>query len=62
MSWIWYADVGNCTVHAAAWTGNQWQAPVRVPVNLLGSAAGDKVLLTALEEAGLRAAIRRQSA
>jgi len=55
MSWIWYADVGNCTVHAAAWAGNQWQAPVRVPVNLLGSAAGDKVLLTALEEAGLRA-------
>jgi len=56
MNWLWYADLGNCTVHAAAWAGGQWRAPVRVSVNLLGSAAGDEVLLTALEGAGLKAA------
>jgi len=55
MSWVWYADVGNCTVHAAAWAGSQWQAPVRVSVDLLGCAAGDEALLTALHEAGLKA-------
>ncbi len=56
MSWVWYADVGNCTVHAVAWAGSQWQAPVRVSVDLLGCAAGDEALLTALHDAGLKAA------
>ena len=56
MSWVWYADVGNCTVHAAAWTGSQWQAPVRVSVDLLGSQQGNDLLLTALQEAGLKTA------
>jgi len=55
MNWVWYADVGNCTVHAAAWAGSQWQAPVRVSVDLLGCAAADQALLTALREAGLKA-------
>ncbi len=56
MSWVWYADVGNCTLHAAAWTGSEWQAPVRVSVNLVGCAEGDDLLLTALQEAGLNTA------
>jgi len=56
MSWVWYADVGNCTMHAAAWAGSQWQAPVRVSVDLLGSTAGDEALLTAWHEAGLKIA------
>ncbi len=54
MSWVWYADVGNCTVYAAAWAGGQWQAPVRVSVDLVGCAAGDEALLTPLREAGLK--------
>jgi len=56
MSWVWYADVGNCTVHAAAWTGSEWQAPVRLPVDFVGCAEGDEALLTALHEAGLKTA------
>ena len=56
MSWVWYADVGNCTVHAAAWAEGQWQAPVRVSVDLVGCPAGDEALLTALREAGLKTA------
>jgi len=56
MSWVWYADVGNCTVHTAAWVESQWQAPMRVSVDLLGSAAGNQPLLTSLEEAGLKVA------
>jgi len=56
MSWVWYADVGNCTVHWGAWADQQWQASGRLAVDLVGCAEGDEALLTALHEAGLKIA------
>ncbi len=53
MSWIWYADVGNCTLHWAAWAEGLWQAADRLPVELLESAGGDETVLAGLAEAGL---------
>ncbi len=56
MSWVWYADVGNCTVHWGAWAEQQWQASDRLAADLLGSQQGNDLLLTALQEAGLNTA------
>ena len=53
MSWIWYADVGNCTVHWAAQAEGLWQAADRLPVELLESGAGEETVLALLAEAGL---------
>lgn len=55
MSWVWYADVGNCTVHWGAWAEQEWQASDRLAADLLGSQQGNDLLLTALQEAGLKA-------
>jgi len=56
MSWVWYADVGNCTMHWGAWAEQQWVASNRIAVELLGSQQGNDLLLTALQEAGLKTA------
>ena len=56
MSWVWYADVGNCTVHWGAWAEQQWQASDRLAVDPLGSQQANDLLLTALQEAGLKIA------
>ncbi len=55
MSWVWYADVGNCTVHWGAWADEQWLASGRIAADLLGSQQANDLLLTTLEEAGLKA-------
>ncbi len=56
MSWVWYADVGNCTVHWGGWTEREWQACGRLAADLLGSQQGNELLLTALQEAHLKVA------
>ena len=48
--------MGNCTVHWGACAEQQWQASDRLSVELLGSQQGNDLLLTALQEAGLKAA------
>ena len=53
MSWTWYADVGNCTVHAAAWAAGEWRAAGRLPVDLLEAQEGQEALLGPLHETGL---------
>ena len=56
MNWTWYGDLGNCTLHWGAWAEGQWQASDRLPADLLGSQQGNDLLLTALQEAGLKTA------
>ncbi len=56
MSWSWYADVGNCTVHWAAWAQGQWQGSGRLAVDLLERRDWQEMLLAALEDFGLAAA------
>lgn len=46
MKWTWYADLGNYTLHWAAWT-NAWRASGRVSVEVLGT---PKVAATIKEE------------
>ena len=53
MSWTWYADVGNCTMHSAAWAEGRWHAQSRIPVDLLEDGAWQAALLSAGEDAGL---------
>ena len=53
MSWTWYADVGNCTLHAAAWTAEGWSAAGRLAVDLVGTPAGNEQMLGWLHAAGL---------
>jgi len=56
MSWSWYADVGNCTVHWAAWAQDRWQGSGRLAVDLLERPDWQGTLLAALEDVGLEAA------
>ena len=53
MSWTWYADVGNCTIHSAAWAEDRWHAESRIPVDLLEDGAWETTLLSIGQEAGL---------
>jgi len=61
MSWIWYADVGNCTVHWGAWADQQWQASARFSVDLLDSQEAKSLLFIALQDAGLKTADCRKA-
>ena len=56
MSWTWYADVGNCTVHWAARAQGRWHAAGRLAVDLLERPDWQETLLAALEDFGLEAA------
>ncbi len=53
MSWTWYADVGNCTVHSGAWREGRWAAVGRIPAGRLERGDWEITLLSRLEEAGL---------
>ncbi len=53
MSWTWYVDVGNCTIHSAAWAEGRWAAVGRIPADRLERGDWETTLLSRLQEAGL---------
>ncbi len=53
MTWIWYADLGNCTLHWGAWAESSWQACARMGVDVLNSPDGFHVIKEQLAQSNL---------
>ena len=56
MKWTWYADLGNCTLHWAAWAEQGWQASARVSVPILGTPRAAELIEQDLTQSNLSAA------
>lgn len=53
MKWIWYADLGNCTLHWGAWAEDTWRTSDRVSIERLKAPGGLQIINEDLAGSGL---------
>ncbi len=61
MKWIWYADLGNCTLHWGGWAENSWRASGRVSTKHLQGPDGLQIIKEELARSGLVASDCQQA-